>query len=48
MNSAAALYVAGKVGSIDDGIGAAAEAIDFGNALAALDALRAASAETGA
>ena len=35
VNSAAALYVAGKVASIEDGIGAAAEAIDFGSALAA-------------
>ena len=43
VNSAAALYVAGKVASIEDGIGAAAEAIDFGNALAALEALRAGS-----
>jgi anthranilate phosphoribosyltransferase len=43
VNAAAALYVAGQVGSIEDGIGAAAEAIDFGHGLATLEALRVAS-----
>jgi len=39
LNSAAALWVAGKVDSIADGIGLAAETIDSGKATATLDAL---------
>ena len=39
LNSAAALWVAGKVDSIADGIGLAAETIDSGKAKATLDAL---------
>ncbi|MFM1867149.1 MAG: hypothetical protein RL591_557 [Planctomycetota bacterium] len=40
VNAAAALYVAGVAPSIEDGIGVAAEAIDFGRALATFEALR--------
>jgi anthranilate phosphoribosyltransferase len=40
VNAAAALLVAGVTDSIEAGIGVAAEAIDFGRALATLDALR--------
>jgi anthranilate phosphoribosyltransferase len=40
VNAAAALFVAGKVASIEEGIGAAAESIDFGHGFAALEALR--------
>jgi anthranilate phosphoribosyltransferase len=40
VNAAAALYVAGVAPSIEDGIGIAAEAIDFGRAHATLEALR--------
>ncbi len=39
INSAAALWVAGKVESIADGLGVAAQAIDEGKATATLDAL---------
>lgn len=39
MNAAAGLYVAGKVASYEDGIGLAAETIDNGKALAALNKL---------
>jgi len=40
VNAAAALYVAGLSASVEDGIGLAAEAIDFGRAHATLEALR--------
>ena len=40
VNAAAALYVAGIVDSIENGIGAAAESIDFGRSLETLNALR--------
>jgi anthranilate phosphoribosyltransferase len=40
VNAAAALYVAGVATSIEEGIGVAAEAIDFGRALATFEALR--------
>jgi anthranilate phosphoribosyltransferase len=40
VNAAAALYVAGVATSIEEGIGLAAEAIDFGRALATFEALR--------
>ena len=43
VNAAAALMVAGVVKSIEDGIGAAADAIDFGRGLATLEGLRATS-----
>jgi len=43
VNAAAALMVAGVVTSIEDGIGAAADAIDFGRGLATLEGLRATS-----
>jgi anthranilate phosphoribosyltransferase len=39
LNSAAALWVAGKADSIADGLGVAAKAIDDGKATATLDAL---------
>jgi len=39
LNSAAALWVAGKVESINDGLGLAAQTIDSGKATATLDAL---------
>jgi anthranilate phosphoribosyltransferase len=44
MNAAAALYVADISTTIEDGIAAAAAAIDDGSALRALEALREASA----
>ena len=40
VNAAAALYVAGLAASIEDGIGLAAESIDFGRAHGVLEALR--------
>lgn len=40
VNAAAALYVAGATPSIAEGIGLAAESIDFGRALGVLEALR--------
>ena len=39
LNSAAALWVAGKVDSIADGLGLAAKTIDDGKATTTLDAL---------
>ena len=40
VNAAAALYVGGVAGSLEDGLAIAAEAIDFGKATATLEALR--------
>ena len=40
LNAGAAIYVAGVVDSLQDGIHKAAEVIDSGSALATLDALR--------
>lgn len=40
VNAAAALYAGGVAASIDDGLGMAAESIDFGRAMETLEALR--------
>jgi anthranilate phosphoribosyltransferase len=40
MNAGAAIYVSGRVGSMKEGVGAAARSIDSGAALGKLEALR--------
>jgi anthranilate phosphoribosyltransferase len=46
LNAAAAIYVGGKVKTFADGVGAARESIDSGQAKAVLDRLRRASPKT--
>ena len=47
LNAAAALYVAGKVGTLEQGLVLAAESVDSGAALAKLESLRSLSREEG-